>query len=202
MQHYNGLWLKMLPGRLSGCQTQRDVAEAELKAFLDTRAQGETFALQLDRSMGDSYTIRQESSCYLLTGGQNGLLYGAYDLIRQLACGRVTARAESSPFYALRMLDSWDNMDGTIERGYAGKSLWFADDRLCYDEDRMLYLARLLASVHINVLCVNNVNVHMPAQKLLTDFLPDMARMADLFRPFGVRLMVSVDFSMPISFLR
>ena len=200
MQRYNGLWLKMLPERIHSCSTQQDVAEAELKAFLDARRKGKTFSLQLDANMGDSYIIQQDGNAYTLTGGWNGLLYGAYDLIRQLACGETTARIQSSPKYPLRMLNCWDNMDGTIERGYAGESLWFADDRLRYDEERMLYLGRLLASVHINVLCVNNVNVHMPAQKLLTDFLPDLARMADLFRPYGVRLMVSVDFSMPISF--
>ena len=59
-------------------------------------------------------------------------------------------------------------------------------------------LGRMLGSVGINVLCINNVNVHWPAQQLIGDLLPDMAAFAALLRPFGVRLMVSIDFSMPL----
>ena len=62
----------------------------------------------------------------------------------------------------------------------------------------MRELARLLASVGLNVLCINNVNVHEPAQQLLEDYLPEAAALADLFRPFGIRLMFSVDFSRPL----
>ena len=67
-----------------------------------------------------------------------------------------------------------------------------------YSPERMRTLGRLLASAGLNVLCINNVNVHEPAQRLLEDYLPDLAALADLFRPFGVRLMVSVDFSRPM----
>ncbi|MBQ8161004.1 MAG: alpha-glucuronidase [Clostridia bacterium] len=103
-----------------------------------------------------------------------------------------------TPQYPDRMVNCWDNMDGSIERGYAGKSLWFSGGRLQYDEQRILQLSRLLASVGINVICLNNVNVHEPAQDLIDLQLPDLSKLAALFRPFGIRLMISIDFSQPM----
>ena len=89
-------------------------------------------------------------------------------------------------------------MDGSVERGYSGRSLFFEGGKPDWNPVRLRQLGRLLASVGINCLCVNNVNVHYPAQLLITDMLPDLAELASLFRPFGVRLMVSVDFSQPV----
>ena len=104
----------------------------------------------------------------------------------------------SAPQYPLRTLNAWDNMDGSVERGYSGRSLWFEGGRFDYDPERIRYLARLLASAHINVLCLNNVNVHAPAQELVSGMLGDLKAFAALLRPFGVRLMVSIDFSLPL----
>ena len=156
--------------------------------------------LHEDPSMGDAYRIEYGSDgVYTLTGGQTGLLYAAYRLIISRFCGEnLTFPVSSSPKYALRMIDCWDNMDGSIERGYSGKSLFFENGRIVYNTDRMRVLGRLLASCSLNVLCINNVNVHDPAQLLLGDFLPDLAGLANLFRSFGVRLMVSIDFSQPM----
>ena len=96
------------------------------------------------------------------------------------------------------MINCWDNLDGSVERGYAGKSLFFDEGFFAYDPQRLRHLGCMMASVGLNVLCINNVNVHEPAQGLIDEKLPDLSALADLFRPFGVRLMVSVDFSMPI----
>ena len=156
--------------------------------------------LKEDPSMGDAYRIEQDQEgSFLLTGGQSGLLYAAYRLVTARKSGeQFSLPFASAPKYALRMINCWDNMDGSVERGYSGKSLFFENGRVKYDPARMRTLGRLLASVGLNVLCINNVNVHEPAQRLLEDFLPDLATLADLFRPFGVRLMVSVDFSRPM----
>ena len=156
--------------------------------------------LKEDPSMGDAYRIEQDQEgSFLLTGGQTGLLYAAYRLVTAKKSGeQFSLPFASAPKYALRMINCWDNMDGSVERGYSGKSLFFENGRMKYDPERMRTLGRLLASVGLNVLCINNVNVHEPAQRLLEDFLPDLAALADLFRPFGVRLMVSVDFSRPM----
>ena len=150
--------------------------------------------------MGDAYRIDPgENNSYILTGGQTGLLYAAYRLITSRLCGEsLNVSVSSAPKYALRMVNCWDNMNGEIERGYSGNSLFFINGRLEYNTERIRTLGRLLASSGLNVLCVNNVNVHDPAQRLLEDFLPDLSALARLFRPFGVRLMVSIDFSQPM----
>ena len=150
--------------------------------------------------MGESYRIRKETDGSLsLSGGNTGILYGAYALIRLVFSGEtVPDSLSSSPRYPLRMINCWDNADGSVERGYSGRSLFFENGKLQYDPCRMRELGRLMASVGLNVLCVNNVNVHFPAQLLLEDDLPEAAALADLFRPFGVRLMFSIDYSQPM----
>ena len=184
----------MSPSVPTGLKSPADLARCELE-YAGIRAD-----LFEDASMGDAYCILpQPGGSFRITGGKTGLLYASYRLIISVLCGRsIDAPLSSSPKYALRMINCWDNMDGNIERGYAGQSLFFENGRIIYNMERMRTLGRLLASAGLNVLCINNVNVHDPAQLLLEDFLPDLADLADLFRPFGVRLMVSIDFSQPM----
>ena len=169
-----------------------DVAEFEAQQVTD----GVRFAVE--PGLGEGYILRKTGDGFAITGGETGVLYGAYALVRALRTGAPLPEGEQKPFYPLRMLDCWDNMDGSIERGYAGRSLWFEGNAFSYDPARIRQLGRMLGSVGVNVLCVNNVNVRYPAQELIGDFLPDLAAFAALLRPFGVRLMVSVDFSMPL----
>ena len=191
------LWLTRLKNPVpAGLKTPADLARFELShAFPDTRV-----ILREEPELVDAWAIDPlPDGGYLLTGGNTGLLYGAYRLILGWFCGRVPdILSGSAPQYSLRMIDCWDNPDGSIERGYAGRSLFFRDGKLSWDPVRIRELGRLLASVGLNVLCVNNVNVQFPAQLLLEDDLPLLASLADEFRPFGVRLMVSVDFSQPL----
>ncbi len=188
-------WLSRLPALPVSVSSPDELARAELaQAFPDER-----FVLTEDPSMGDGWHLSVTPESTALTGGKTGLLYGAYALIQRRFTGRnVPASAASSPRYALRMINCWDNMDGSVERGYSGRSLFFEGGVLSWDPERMRELGRLMASVGLNVLCINNVNVHFPAQLLIEDDLPGVAKLADVFRPFGVRLMVSVDFSQPL----
>ena len=191
------LWLKHLSGSIPEtlCLPSQ-IARYELENTLpDLRTE-----LILKKEMGDAWEIKPlPDGSVCIAGGETGLLYGAYRLISDSLCGtRITETLSSSPRYALRMINCWDNADGSVERGYAGRSLFFDGGRLSYSPGRIRELGRLLASVGLNVLCINNVNVHDPAQHLLEDYLPDLAALAGLFRPFGVRLMVSVDFSQPM----
>ena len=189
------LWLNRLASPVpAGLKTPVELARFELGSA------GIEAVLREESSMGDAFRIEpQANGAFLLTGGQAGLLYAAYRLITARICGEdVSCIRSSSPAYSLRMINCWDNMDGNVERGYAGRSLFFANGRMEYSAERMRTLGRLLASVGLNVLCINNVNVHDPAQLLLEDFLPDLSALADLFRPFGIRLMVSIDFSQPM----
>ncbi len=173
-----------------------ELARAELSSALPETV----FRLDNDPSLGEGYRIQKKADgSFTISGGKTGILYGAYAMIRSALSGRgLPESLFSVPKYGLRMINCWDNMDGTVERGYSGRSLFFEGDRFQYNPLRMMELGRLMASVGLNVLCINNVNVHNPAQLLLEDFLPEAKRLADLFRPFGVRLMFSVDFSQPM----
>lgn len=192
-------WLPFLPCGVSDQWTApRQVAESELAQALPAVAPGKTVQVRVDASMGEGYRLEASSDGYTVTGGETGVLYGAYRLLMALAAGESLPEGMQSPRYGLRMINCWDNLSGDVERGYAGRSLFFEDGRFDYDPVRMRQLARLLASVGLNVLCVNNVNVHEPAQELIEGMLPELAALAAIFRPFGVRLMVSVDYSQPM----
>ena len=195
---FDWLWLKGLRPLPESADTPEGIARAELQAFFADRR--EQVSLSVDEGMGDSFRIARDGDRIALTGGKTGAVYGAYRLIRDVCLSKPVTAGLMSPRYALRMLNAWDNMDGSVERGYAGPSLWFRDGRFDYDRARIRALARLLSSVGINVLCLNNVNVHDPAQELIDAMLPELAAFADIFRPFGVRLMVSVDFAMPLRY--
>jgi len=97
-----------------------------------------------------------------------------------------------------RILNHWDNITGVVERGYSGGSLFFKDGNVSYDPARIRDYARLLASIGINRVCCNNVNVTARAALLITDeLLPDIAGLADIFREFDIRFIIAVDFTSP-----
>ena len=134
----------------------------------------------------------------VVTGStEPGVLYGAFALLRKIALGEsIDYLGElQQPYPPLRWIDQWDNLDGRIERGYAGPSIFFENGSVRADLTRAAEYARLLASVGINGCTVNNVNAD--PRVLTPEFLPQLARIADVFRPWGVTLSVSVDFSSP-----
>ena len=190
-------WLRALEWELpQSLHTPAETAAFEGEHFLASR--GEKLSLQEEAGLGDAYEVAKQGDTWVIRGGKTGLLSGVYALIRCLLTDRKIPEGIVSPYYPLRMLNAWDNMSGEIERGYAGRSLWFEGGRFSYEPDRIRQLGRMLASAGINVLCINNVNVHAPAQGLVDELLPEVGTFAQLLRPFGVRLMLSIDFSMPL----
>ncbi|MBR2698951.1 MAG: alpha-glucuronidase [Clostridia bacterium] len=155
-------------------------------------------ALRVEPAMGEGYAVTREAGGTVITGGAVGVLYGTYAWLLARAAGGDVPGGVQRPFYPLRMLDAWDNVDGTVERGYSGRSLWFEGGAFSWEPARIRLLGRLMASVGVNVLCVNNVNVKDGAERLIEDQLPGLARLADALRPYGVRLMVSVSFAQPL----
>lgn len=128
---------------------------------------------------------------------ERGVLYGVFAFLSKMARGEnITALDDvSQPPVWMRWVDEWDNLNGTIERGYAGASIFFENGGVRADLNRAGQYARLLASVGINGCTINNVNADL---RILDDtFIPQLARIADVFRPWGVRLAVSVDLSSP-----
>jgi len=185
-------WLKALDAPMpEGLKSPLETAEFEARQVCGH------VCFAVEPCWGESYAVEKTGDGYKITGGDTGVLYGAYALLRAVRTGQWP-QGRQTPCYPLRMLNCWDNMDGTVERGYAGRSMWFEGGKFDYDPARIRQLGRMLASCGINVLCVNNVNVHQPAQHLTDSLLPDLAAFADILRPFGVRLMVSIDFSQPM----
>ena len=127
-----------------------------------------------------------------------GVLYGAFHFLRILQTHqRVDALAVvQSPRIRLRVLNHWDNLDGTVERGYAGGSLWDWHKLPDYRAPRYVDYARANASLGINGTVLTNVNAN--ATSLTADYLKKAAALADVFRPYGIRVYLTARFSAPI----
>lgn len=140
-------------------------------------------------------------------GGASGALYGWFQLLREAVLAEAHRGPETTrhePAHELRMLDHWDNVAvhpvmGQVERGYAGGSIFYDDGRLRDDLTRVEQYARLLASIGINRVAINNVNVHAREARLLTDDLPGVARLAGVIRRWGIRAHLSVSFAAPLT---
>jgi alpha-glucuronidase len=127
-----------------------------------------------------------------------GVLYGAFNFLRQLQTHQpVDALAiTESPAVRHRVLNHWDNLDGSVERGYAGASLWDWHKLPDYRAPRYTDYARANASIGINGSVLTNVNAN--ATSLTPEYLAKAAALADVFRPYGIRVYLTARFSAPI----
>ncbi|GEM_PF-9556 len=158
--------------------------------------------LQLPALQEDGYWLAtkkggEQNRIVIAGANDRGALYGAFALLHKIALGENLDYLEETqqPYASLRWVDQWDNLDGRIERGYGGPSIFFENGSVRADLTRAAEYARLLASIGIDGCTVNNVNAN--PHVLDESFLPQLARIADVFRPWGVRLSISVDFSSP-----
>jgi len=129
--------------------------------------------------------------------GARGAVYGAFALERAMSLGAdlTTVNRTETPASPQRWVNEWDNLDGSIERGYGGRSVFFNDNRVLQDLTKAKDYARLLASIGVNACVVNSVNTN---PLVMTDaFLPELGRLSQVFRPWGIRMSLAVDFSMP-----
>lgn len=149
----------------------------------------------------EGYRIRYEAGFCVEGADESGLLYGVFALLMRLAAGETPTEInlESAPALPRRMINHWDNMDGSIERGYAGQSIFYQNNAFQYSPARIRDYARMLASVGINIVVINNVNVTPVSARLITgELLPEVAQLAAIFRPYGIRLAISVHFDSPV----
>ncbi len=128
-----------------------------------------------------------------------GILYGVYELLRRQQTSEPIKNQVFNPSYEVRMLDHWDNLDGTVERGYAGHSIfWRKDDPFTVtDRDKTLWqqYARANASIGINGAAIDNVNA---SPKILSaDYLNRAKAIADVLRPYGMKVYLAVNFASP-----
>ncbi len=136
---------------------------------------------------------------YTIVAGANerGVLYGAFALLRKIALGEPIGSLDEkqAPYAAIRWINQWDNLDGSIERGYGGRSIFWENGHVRNDLSRVGEYGRLLASLGINGCSISNVNAD--ARLLSRSFLPQIARIAAAMRPWGVQVAISVDFGSP-----
>lgn len=161
---------------------------------------------------GDTVTLLLTNNAFILDDGflltarsveartESGLLYGSFALLRTQRTGGEFDGRPSNPSYRRRILDHWDNLDGSVERGYAGSSLFWrtGPDSLTAtqsDRERWKDYARANASVGINGAVLNNVNAS--ARVLSAGYLNRVKAIADVLRPYGIRTYLSVNFSSP-----
>ncbi|KJE27682.1 MULTISPECIES: alpha-glucuronidase family glycosyl hydrolase [Geobacillus thermoleovorans group] len=188
-------------------QVVQEVNETANSIWLGT-LEDEEFERPLEGTLvhPEGYVIRSDVDdgpfrIYIIGKTDAGVLYGVFHFLRLLQMGENIAQLSiiEQPKNRLRMINHWDNMDGSIERGYAGRSIFFVADQFVKQNQRIKDYARLLASVGINAISINNVNVHKTETKLITDhFLPDVAEVADIFRTYGIKTFLSINYASPI----
>lgn len=143
-------------------------------------------------------TLESHDVIVIASNGELGALYGAFHFLRLLQTLQPIEELDVShkPVLQLRVLNHWDNLDGSIERGYAGRSLWDWEDLPGTVNERLRDYARANASVGINGAVLNNVNAS--AKSLSLEYLRKTAVIARVFRPYGVRVYLAARFSAPI----
>lgn len=149
----------------------------------------------------ESYHIyEKEGSVIIEASDSHGFLYGIFAFIRQIQLGKSLTGMEinEQPVMPLRMLNHWDNMDGSIERGYSGNSFFFDNNEIIVDERTVTY-ARLLASVGINATVINNVNVKDAATWLITDrYFNKLKQLSEILAGYGIKLFMSLNYAAPV----
>ena len=204
------LWLRY--NKVNTCQVKTngqsptiDIAVRELSDYY----QGPTVTLVIDKEqkeplINDGFIIKNDT---IKACNDLGLLYGAYELLRLqkennplLRSKEFTRGIKSEPYYSLRLLNHWDNLDGSIERGYAGNSIFWDKDQAKLSKNntqRLIEYARANASIGINGTVLNNVNA---SPKILTKpYLQEVKRIADILRPYGIRVYLSINFATPLA---
>lgn len=144
-------------------------------------------------------TVRVNGVRHIVIAAPNdrGVLYGAFAFLRKIGLGEPVLELDEkqSPYAPVRWVNQWDNLDGSIERGYGGRSIFWDGLKAREDLTRVGEYGRLLASLGINACDISNVNAN--ARLLAPDFMPQIERIAAAFRPWGVQVAISVDFGSP-----
>ena len=195
----SSLWLRFDTAKTTSTITGvKGTAMTELQTYW----QGGPVILKRQKGLPkDGYTIKSQGGKTVISAANDvGLLYGAYHLLRLQQISENGVYFDQSmdhlditekPFYDLRILNHWDNPNGTVERGFAGKSIF-----LNPTPERMKMYARANASVGINGTVLNNVNAKPEA--LSTESLQKAKSIADQLRPYGIRVYLSINFASPI----
>jgi alpha-glucuronidase len=176
----------------SGMPNENAIVIGTLAAFpnLSANLAADAYWLKTIHSGKIDYTI-------VTAANDRGVLYGSFALLRKMALGQSIANLDEkqTPHAPIRWMNQWDRLDGSIERGYGGRSIFWDDGHARTDLSRVNDYARLLASLGINGCDINNVNADK--RILSPEFFPQIASIAAALRPWGVQTVISVDFGSP-----
>ncbi|MCA0364579.1 MAG: alpha-glucuronidase [Bacteroidetes bacterium] len=171
------------------------------KEILETKAPTSSLKLEITKLADislEAFEIKTIKTQIVISGNtSNGVLYGVFELIRKMQLGESleNINVASSPKIHLRMLNHWDNNNGTIERGYAGMSMWKWYELPERIDPRYIDYARANASIGINGTVLNNVNAS--ARFITGEYLGKVKALADVYRPYGIKVYLSVNFASP-----
>lgn len=192
------LWLRQNPVHMAQVEAPAGSPTISIaKDELENYYQGSHVMLRIDPSLHDDegFVLNGNDDQLTITAHREiGLLYGAYEALRLQATDVLIKDEQQHPKFKLRLLNHWDNLDGSIERGYAGESIfeWFK-----LDEQLIREYARANASIGINGSVLNNVNA---SPKMLTkQYLREVKKIADILRPYGIRVFLSINFATPMA---
>jgi len=175
----------------SGMPRENAIVLGTLAAFpLSASLSPDAYWLKTLRAGGIDYTV-------VTALNDRGVLYGAFALLRKIALAQPIANLDEqqAPHAPVRWVNQWDRLDGSIERGYGGRSIFWDDGHARADLTRVREYGRLLASLGINGCAINNVNADK--RILSPELLPQIASIAAALRPWGVQTEISVDFGSP-----
>lgn len=145
-------------------------------------------------------TVNKRKALIIAANSDVGVLYGAFHLLRKMQTGEDLADLDvtSTPRLQHRVVNHWDNLNRLVERGYGGLSLWEWGSLPEYKNPRYVDYARINASIGINGVVINNVNAD---PRILSDqFLVKVAALADVFRPYGIKMYLSLNYNAPRAF--
>ena len=147
-------------------------------------------------------TVNDSDKSFILLASKShrGLLYGSFKLIQHIQMGKSLDNLNllENPGVSLRMINHWDNLSGSVERGYAGKSIFYSNNELVGNLDRIRDYARLLSSIGINSIVVNNVNVGEEETKLIDSKIDIVEKLNEIFRSYGIKVFLSINFASPM----
>lgn len=178
------------------------------KEELEYGWKGKDVAFNIDESLslGDGFQLKGTAlSATIHASKPIGILYGAYELLRlQNTMGNNTFCKTEQPAVGIRILNHWDNLDGSIERGYAGKSIWKWEDIPTEAKpmseplrQRIVIYARANASLGINGTVLNNVNAS--PKIMTTPYINKVKAIANLLRPYGIKTYLAINFASPMA---
>lgn len=199
------LWLRSKSAANVQIQSSRkspvlDIAINELKTgWLGKDEANLKFEFSQNASIkGDGYRLERNK---IMARTDLGILYGTYELLRRQYMGKTDDNFSSNPSYSRRILNHWDNLDGSVERGYSGRSIFWRDDQDLTiskaDEGIYRLYGRANAAVGINGTVLNNVNA--TAKILTAPYLKKVQSIAQILRPYGLKVYLAVNFSSPVT---